>query len=143
MIRMGVVVGLMLTLALSGTATARTANTALGTVPKVARSTSAITASVLAPAGCTNRAGLAATNVFVATASGNVSGGTGNDLVLGRPNTGNYTLSGGNGNDCLVGGRGTAGTETFNGGNNTDVCIGNSFTGGSQTFKANCETQIP
>lgn len=136
-VKVGVVVGLLVALATGGVGTAQTNSISLSTPAKVGTYTSAISASVLAPTFCANRAGL--TNVYAAGASGNFSGGGTNDLVLGRPNTANYTLNGGNGADCVVGGRGTAGTETIRGGGGTDYCKGNSFTGGSQTFNADCD----
>lgn len=136
-IRTGIVVGLLFALFTSGVSTARTANLTLATPAKVSQLSSAISASVLAPTFCANRAGLTA--VLVSPATGNVAGGGANELVLGRPNTANYTLNGGNGSDCVVGGRGTAGTETIRGGGGTDYCIGNGFTGGSQVFNADCD----
>jgi len=134
MIRAGIVIGMIFAIAASGAGMARTANATLATPAKVSLVTSTINARVLAPAGCTNRAGLGtlSTNVFAATA-GTVTGGTGNDLVLGR-NTAT-TIRGGNGNDCLVGG---AGADSLQGQGNTDVCLGN---GSTDTF-ATCETQV-
>jgi len=141
-IRTGIVLGLLFALLTSGVSTARTANLTLATPAKVSQLSSAINARVLAPAFCANRGslGTAGSNVYVAGASGNISGGTGNDLVLGRPHTANYTINGAGGSDCVVGGRGTAGTETIRGGAGTDYCIGNGSTApGTQVFNADCD----
>lgn len=131
MIRTAVVLGLILAIAVGGAGTAHTANASISSVPRVTAASSTISASVLAPAACTNRAGL--TVVTVASAA-TLNGGASNELLLGR-NTAT-TINGGNGNDCLIGG---AGIDALNGQNNTDVCIGN---GGTDTFNAACETQI-
>jgi len=137
-VKLGVILGLLFALGTTGVGTARTANLSMTTPAKVGTYSSAISASVLAPTFCANRAGL--TNVYAAAATGNLSAGATNDLVLGRPNTANYTINGANGSDCVVGGRGTAGTETIRGGGGgSDYCIGNSFTGGSQVFNADCD----
>ncbi|MEI7926346.1 MAG: hypothetical protein WCI61_09190 [Chloroflexota bacterium] len=131
MIRGAVVLGLLLTFVFGGAGTARTANGSFSSVPKVTTASSTISASVLAPAACTNRAGL--TTVTVASGA-TLSGGAAAELLLGR-NTAT-TINGGNGNDCLIGG---AGIDALNGQGNTDVCIGN---GSTDTFNAACETQI-
>lgn len=137
-IRAGIVLGLLFALLTSGVGTARTANLTLATPAKVSQLSSTISASVLAPTFCANRAGLTA--VLAAPASGNVAGGGANELVLGRPHTANYTLNGGNGSDCVVGGRGTAGNETIRGGGGTDYCMGNGSTApGTQSFNADCD----
>jgi hypothetical protein len=137
-LKLGVILGLLFALGTTGVGTARTANLSMTTPAKVGTYSSAISASVLAPTFCANRAGL--TNVYAAGASGNFAGGGTNDLVLGRPHTANYTLNGGNGADCVVGGQGSAGRETLRGGGGTDYCIGNGSTGsGTQTFNADCD----
>ena len=132
-IRIGTVFGLLFAAAFGVTSTAHTANLSMATPAKLDVATSTISASVLAPALCTNRAGL--TNVLVAAASGNLKGGNANDLLLGRGTA--TTINGGNGLDCLIGG---AGVDAMAGqGGIGDICIGN---GGTDTFNGNCETPI-
>lgn len=134
-LRTGIVIGLLFAVVTTGVGTARTANLSMTTPAKLGTYSSTISASVLAPSFCANRAGLTA--VVVSPASGNVSGSGANDLMLGRPHTSNYTLNGGNGADCVVGGLGTGGRETLRGGGGSnDYCIGN---GGTQTFNADCD----
>jgi len=144
-LRIGIVLGMLLTLGFTNVGTARTANLSMTTPAKVGLNTATVNATTLAPSGCSAiAAGLTA--VVAAGASGNTSGTNANELVLGRPQTANYTLNGAGGVDCVVGGRGTGGRETLQGGAGSgDVCIGNGFTGAalSDSFNANCETQIP
>jgi Ca2+-binding RTX toxin-like protein len=85
----------------------------------------AITAQDLAPSQC---AGMGLTTVVT-----NLSGTSGNDLVLGTASA--ETLNGNAGNDCLLGG---GGNDTLRGGTGTDVCIGGP---GTDSFNG-CETQI-
>ena len=144
-LRIGIVLGMLLTLGFTNVGTARTANLTLSTPAKVGNNNATVNAATLAPASCSGiAAGLTA--VVAAGASGNTSGTNANELVLGRPQTANYTLNGSGGVDCVVGGRGTGGRETLQGGAGAgDVCIGNSFTAPalSDSFNANCETQVP
>ncbi|MGE3856465.1 MAG: hypothetical protein AB7G21_05870 [Dehalococcoidia bacterium] len=138
-IRLGVVIGLLFALGSSGVVTARTANLSMTTPPKVGTYSSTIDATALAPAACGNAASLTA--VAVAPETGNFAAGAGNQLVLGRPHTSNYTLNGSGGVDCVVGGQGSAGRETLRGGGGgNDYCIGNGSTGsGTQVFNADCD----
>ncbi len=85
------------------------------------RSSFARTLTQIAPALC---AGVNPANLVVATTSSN-SGTSQNDLILGRNAAGSQTLSGGNGNDCIVAGGGAGTTNTLQAGAGSgDVCIG-------------------
>ncbi|MCU1485967.1 MAG: peptidase signal peptidase [Actinomycetia bacterium] len=86
----------------------------------------------LAPGYC---AALALTTRVVATGS-TVSGTSGNDLVLGLGTSGNTSLKGGGGNDCIVAGGTRSTNNTIDGGSGTDLCIAPAVT--NTTFK-NCE----
>ncbi len=110
---------LLALLALSFTASNTVPVTRVGTVQK------AITVQDRAPAEC---AGMGLTLLVT-----NLSGGSGNDLVLGTGAA--ETVNGNAGNDCLLGG---GGNDDLRGGIGTDVCIGGP---GNDTFN-NCETQI-
>lgn len=130
-LRSAVVAGLLFSIVVANTSVAQTQPLTMSTPPKADATTSPVTAQSLAPALC---AGKSLVNIFAAT-SGTVSGGAGNDLVLGR-NTAT-TINGGGGTDCLIGG---GGNDSMNGQAGTgDVCIGN---GGTDTFNAACETQV-
>lgn len=124
-IRMGAVIGLLLTFATSTMGTAHTANLTMATPAKLQR-----TASTIAPAACTNRAGL----TLVTVASGaTLTGTAAAEFLIGRNAA--TTINGGNGNDCLLGGQNI---DALAGQGGTDVCIGGPAT---DTFNANCETQ--
>jgi hypothetical protein len=118
-------------------ATFITAFTAANTVPISYVGTSLVTLQVpqLAPVQC---AGLTPTNLVIAT-TGTTTGTAGNDLILGKNAAGTFTLKGGDGNDCIVGGGGGAGmTNTLDGGAGTNnICIG--APEATNTFK-NCAT---
>ena len=131
-IRIGALLGLLLAFGTATTATAHTANLTMAAPAKLQRATSTISASVLAPAACTNRAGL--TLVTVAS-SATLSGTGANELLIGRNAA--TTINGGNGDDCLIGGQNA---DSLNGqGGTADVCIGGPAT---DTFNNACETQI-
>jgi Ca2+-binding RTX toxin-like protein len=87
--------------------------------------------SQLIPAQC---AGITFDRVI--SGSGNINGGSGNDLIYGS--SGADTIRGGNGNDCVIAGGGDdningqggndvldggPGTDTINGGPGTDQCL--------------------
>jgi Ca2+-binding RTX toxin-like protein len=91
----------------------------------VGQSQRPITAQDIAPSAC---AGMGLTAVVTS-----LSGGSGNELVLGT--AAGETLNGNAGDDCLLGG---GGNDTLRGGTGTDVCLGGA---GTDTFNA-CETQI-
>lgn len=57
------------------------------------------------------------------TGSGNVDGSQDNDLIL--ASSGNDTLQGKNGDDCVVGAAVVGGQNKIDGGNGYNVCIGN------------------
>lgn len=138
-LRIGIVLGMLLTLGFTNMGTARTANLSMTTPAKVGNNTLTVNAAALAPAGCATGglgAGLVTglTNVLVASGA-TLTGTAANELLLGR-NTAT-TLDAGGGNDCLVGGAGA--DLNMRGRAGTDVCIGN---GGADTFNADCETQI-
>ena len=129
-LRIGIVLGMLLTLGFTNVGTARTANLSMTTPAKVGNNTLTVNAAALAPAGCAT-GGLGAALVTglttVTVASGaTLTGTSANELLLGR-NTAT-TINGGTGNDCLVGG---SGVDAMNGQGGTDVCIGN---GGTDTF---------
>ena len=126
-LRIGIVLGMLLTLGFTNVGTARTANLSMTTPAKVGNNTLTVNAAALAPAGC-------ATDVLVAGGA-SLTGTNANELLLGR-NTAT-TLDGSGGNDCLVGG--AAADLNMRGRAGTDVCIGN---GGADTFNGDCERQI-
>lgn len=95
-------------------------------------SAQALTLSQLAPSQC---GGLNLSHLIVAAGSSTV-GPSGGDLILGRPGTGNVTLKGGAGDDCIVAGGGPGTRNTLDGGGGTgDVCIG---APGAQNIFKNC-----
>src|SRR4051812_37697235 len=87
--------------------------TAANTVPtsRVGNPTESATAEKLKPSSCS---GITLTTIIVG-----LTGGAGNDLVLGT--SAGESLDGGTGNDCILGG---AGNDTIDGNQGTDVCIG-------------------
>jgi signal peptidase len=89
----------------------------------------------LAPTFC---AALAPTNLVVATGS-TVTGTAASDLVLGLGATGNRTLNGGSGNDCIVAGGTRFTNNTINGGSGTDRCVAPAV---SNTTFVSCESQL-
>jgi Ca2+-binding RTX toxin-like protein len=126
-----------------------TAMAASNTVPstKLSSTTRPITPQDLAPDECKTYLTLTS-KVAV---SGNYTGTTASELIVGGPSA--QTIRGGGGDDCILGGggdddlRGEAGidfiyggpgNDTINGGPDTDVCYGGT---GTDTF-ANCEYQF-
>lgn len=113
------------------------------------QATRSVRANDLKPAECN---GITLANVFAG--SGTVSGGSGNDLILGSSGTdtlngnpgndcllagdSNDTLNGGTGNDVLIGGGGFL--DNFNGGDGTDTCIGNILE--LFLFASSCENEV-
>lgn len=125
-------IALLLAAAVAGTWTA--AITSSNTVPASNLLSQANNPTLinLADPACAGIAG-GLTNLVKGT--GNLTGTAANDLIMNA--TLARTLSGGNGDDCLMGG---SGNDTLNGqvGAN-DICIGGP---GTDTFNASCEVQI-
>ena len=110
----------------TGCATVRTAANSVAS-SHVSNTTQGIAADELKPSVCDS---LSLTAVYQGT--GDVDGGTSNDLVLGG--SGGQRLRGRDGNDCVVGG---VGVDQLEGEAGTDVCVGR----GDTTFTT-CETII-
>lgn len=95
---------------------------------RASRSAAAITVDQLKPKPQCN-------GITVTVLRAGVSGGGGNDLVLGTAGV-NNPLRGRGGNDCIHGG---GGNDLLRGDAGTDVCLGGP---GTDTFHATCETRI-
>lgn len=119
--------------ALTVGATLVTGYTAANTVPVsfVNASNAATQVSQELPATC----GALAVTALVPLVTSAVTGTAANELVLGKPGTGPFTLNGLGGDDCIVAGGGPGTTNTLNGGTGTNICIG--AVGGTNTF-TNC-----
>ena len=86
------------------------------------------TVQTLGPTACN-----AIAPTIVLSGNGALTSTNTSTLIMGGPAA--QTLTGRNGNDCILGGDGN---DSLIGGAGTDVCIGQ---GGTDTFNANCETQ--
>lgn len=108
-------------------------------------------AQQFAPVEC---AGKNLTNIVYPPVSGEIKGTDSNDLILGR-SSGNNTMKGGKGDDCIIGGGGNdtingeagddvilggPGNDTLQGGGGKDYCYGG---GGNDKFNKDCEYQYP